>query len=115
MVNVSQSSLPLKEGYIIFYSKSSTKVFKLHLGKRLGVNICSLVVCWNILELDHTFLHHIMYEVIPNLYVLQLVVKCRIHWHLHTTLVIMVIHGWIWNLAKQSYKKFTKPNCFSGC
>ena len=70
MVNVSQSSLPLKEGYILFYSKSSAKVFKLHSGKRLGVNICSLVICRNILELDRTFLHHIMYEVILNLYVL---------------------------------------------
>ena len=79
MVNVSQSSLPLKEGYILFYSNSSTKVFKIHPGKRLGVNICSLVVCKNILEIDHTFLHHIMYEVIPNLYVLRLVVKYRIH------------------------------------
>ena len=67
MVNVSKSSLPLKEGYVLFYLKSSVKVFKLHPGKRLGVNICSLVLCRNILELDHTFLHHIMYEVILDL------------------------------------------------
>ena len=79
MVNVCQSYLPLKEGYVLFYSKSSTKVFKLHSGKRLVVNICSLVVCQNILELDRTFLHHIMYEVILNLYVLRIVMKYRIH------------------------------------
>ena len=35
MVNVSQSSLPLKEGYVLLYSKSSVKVFKLHLGRGL--------------------------------------------------------------------------------
>ena len=79
MVSVSQSSLPLKEGYVIFYSKSSTKVFKFHPGKRLGENIYSLVICRNILELDRTFLHHIMYEVILNLYVLRLVMKYMIH------------------------------------
>ena len=79
MVNVSQSSLPLKEGYVLFYSKFFAKVFKLHPGKRLGVNICSLVVCRNILDLNRTFLHHIMYEVIPNLYVLQLVMRYKIH------------------------------------
>ena len=79
MLNVSQSSLPFKEGYILFYSKSSAKVFKLHPGKRLGVNIYSLVVYQNIMELDRTFLHHIMYEVIPNLYMLRLVMKDRIH------------------------------------
>ena len=79
MVNVSQSSLPLKEGYILFYSKSPAKVFKLHLGKRLGVNIWSLVVCWNIPELDRTFLHHIMYVMILNLFVFRLVGKYRIH------------------------------------
>ena len=49
MVNVSQSSLPLKEGYVLFYSKSSAKVFKFHPGKRLGENICNLVICQNIL------------------------------------------------------------------
>ena len=49
IVSVSQSSLPLKEGYVLFYSKSSAKVFKFHLGKRLGENICSLVIYWNIL------------------------------------------------------------------
>ena len=38
-----------------------------------------VVICWNILELNRTFMHHIMYEVIPNLYVLPLVVKCMIH------------------------------------
>ena len=79
IVSVSQSSLPLKEGYVLFYSKSSAKVFKLHPGKRLGVNIRSLVVCRKILELDRTFLHHIMYEVILSLYVLRLVMKYRIH------------------------------------
>ena len=79
MVNVSQSSLPLKEGYVLFYSKSSAKVFKLHPGKRLGVNIYSLVVCRNILDLDHMLLHHIMYEVIPSLCVLRLVMKYMIH------------------------------------
>ena len=115
MVSISQSSLPLREGYIILYSKSSAKVFKLHSGKRLVENICSLVICQNILELDHTFLHHIMYEVIPSLCVLQLVMKYRIQWHLHITLVITVNHDWLWNLAKQSCKNFTKPNYFLGC
>ena len=36
-------------GCALFYSKSSTKVFKFHPGKRLGENICSLVICQNIL------------------------------------------------------------------
>ena len=49
MVNVSQSSLLLKEGYVLFYSKSSAEVFKFHSGKRLGENICSLVIGRNIL------------------------------------------------------------------
>ena len=66
MVNVSQSTLPLKEGYILFYSNSSMKLFKLHPRKRLGENIYSLVIYQNIQDLDRTFLHHIMYEVIPN-------------------------------------------------
>ena len=79
IVSVSQSSIPLKEGYVLFYSKYSMKVFKLHPGKRLGVNIYSLVICRNILELDCTFLHHIMYEVILSLYMLRLVMKYRIH------------------------------------
>ena len=70
IVSVSQSSLSFKEGYVLFYSKSSAKVFKIHLGKRLSENIYILVICRNILEFDHTFLHHIMYEVILNLYVL---------------------------------------------
>ena len=70
MVNVSQSSLPLKEGYVLLYSKYFVKVFKLHSKKRLGVNICSLVVCRNILDLDRAFLDHIMYEVILSLCVL---------------------------------------------
>ena len=79
MVNFSQSSLPLKEGYILFYSNSSVKVFKLHHGERIGVNICSLVICQNILQLDRIFMHHIMYEVILSLCVLRLVMKYKIH------------------------------------
>ena len=79
MVDVSQSCLPLKEGYILFYSKYFMKSFKLHPGKRLGDNICSLVIYRNMPELDRTFLHHITYEVISNLYVLRLVVKYKIH------------------------------------
>ena len=59
IVSVSQSSLPLKEGYVLFYSKSSVKVFKFHPRKRLGI-YCSSTV----------FLHHITYEVILNLYML---------------------------------------------
>ena len=78
MVNVSQSSLPLKEGYILFYSNYFVKVLKLHPRKGLDVNIYSLVICQNILELNHTFLHHITYELISNLYVLRLVVKYKI-------------------------------------
>ena len=79
IMSVSQSSLPLKERYVLFYSKSSAKVFKLRPGKRLDENICSLVICRNILELDRTFLHHITFEVILNLYMLRLVMKYKIH------------------------------------
>ena len=49
MVNVSQSSLPLKEGYVLFYSKYSVKVFKFHSRKRIGENIYSMDIFWNIL------------------------------------------------------------------
>ena len=49
MINFCQSSLSLKEGYVLLYSKSSSKVFKFNPGKRLSENIYSIVICWNIL------------------------------------------------------------------
>ena len=55
IVSVSQSFLPLKEGYVLLYSKSFTKVLKLHPRNKLGLNIYSLVVCRNIPEFDYTF------------------------------------------------------------
>ena len=62
MVNVSQSSLPIKDGYVLLYSTSFTKFIKLHHGKMLGVNIYNLAFYQNIMELDHTFLYHVMYD-----------------------------------------------------
>ena len=107
-----ESPFPLKEVYILLYSKSSMKVFKLHSRKRLGMNICNLVICINILELDRTFLHHIMYELIHILCVLRLVMKYRIHWHLRTTLVISVNHGWLWNLANNPVRSLRSQTAF---
>ena len=76
---MSELPFPFKEGYIFFYSKSSTKVFKLCLGKRLGKNICSLSIYLDVLLLERTLLHHITNEVILNLYMLRLIVKHEIH------------------------------------
>jgi hypothetical protein len=48
-------------------------VLKLYTRQRIGQHICNLFICANILELYSSPLHHIMDEVIPDLYVLRLI------------------------------------------
>jgi hypothetical protein len=67
---VSSTLLPLSREVLSDYTKLVSKVLKLYTRKRIGQHICNLFICANILELYSSSLHHIMNEVIPNLYVL---------------------------------------------
>jgi hypothetical protein len=67
---VSSTLLPLSREVLSDYTKLVSKVLKLYTRQRLGQHICNLFICANILELYSSSLHHIMNEVIPDLYVL---------------------------------------------
>jgi hypothetical protein len=85
---VSSASLPLSREVLSDNTKLVSEVLKLHTRQRLGQQICNLFICANILELYIPALHHITNVVIPDLYVLRLIME---HWvlrHLDTTLVI---------------------------
>jgi hypothetical protein len=76
----------------------------------LGENICNLVVCRYILQLNCASLNPITNEVVPDLNVLRSVMK---HWSLrefYATLIITVNDG-RWHLqTKQTDQCLTKPN-----
>jgi hypothetical protein len=74
---VSSTSLPLLREVLSDYTKLVSEVFKLHTRQRLGQHICNLLICANILELYNSSLHHITNVVIPDLYVLRLIME---HW-----------------------------------
>jgi hypothetical protein len=85
---VSSTSLPLSREVLSDYTKLVSKVFKLYTRQRLGQHICNLLIYGNILELYSSHLHHIMNVVIPDFYVLRLIMEYRVLHHLYTTLVI---------------------------
>jgi hypothetical protein len=67
---ISSTLLPLSRDVLSEYTKIVSKVLKLYTGQRLGQHICNMFICANILELCISSLHHIMNEVISDLYVL---------------------------------------------
>jgi hypothetical protein len=67
---VSSTLLPLSREVLSDYTKLVSKVLKLYMRHRLGQHICNMFICANILELYSSSRHHIMNEVIPDLYVL---------------------------------------------
>jgi hypothetical protein len=84
----SSASLPLSREVLSYYTKLVSKVFKLYTRQRLGQQICNLLICANILELYNSSLHHITNIVIPDFYVLRLIMEHRVLCHLYATLVI---------------------------
>jgi hypothetical protein len=72
---VSSTLLPLSREVLSDYTKLVSKVLKLFTRQRLGQHICNLFICVNIMEIYSSSLHHIMNEVIPDLYVLQLIME----------------------------------------
>jgi hypothetical protein len=85
---VSSASLPLSKEVLSDYTKLVSKVLKLYMRQSLGQHICNLLICANILELYGSPLHHIMNVVIPDFYVLRLVMEHRVLCHLYAALVI---------------------------
>jgi hypothetical protein len=85
---VSSTSLPLSREFLSDYTKLVSKVFKLYRRQRLGQHICNLLICANILELYNSSLYHIMNVVIPDFYVLRLIMEHWVLCHLYATLVI---------------------------
>jgi hypothetical protein len=85
---VSLALLPLSREVLSENTKLVSEVLKLYTRQRLGQHICNLFICANIFELYNSPLHHIMNVVIPDLYVLLIIME---HWvlrHLYATLVI---------------------------
>jgi hypothetical protein len=90
---VSSTSLPLLREVLSDNTKLVSEVLKLHTRQRLGQHIYNLLIYANILELYSSSLHHITNVVIPDFYVLQLVMEQRVLHHLYATLVITKNHG----------------------
>jgi hypothetical protein len=85
---VSSASLPLSREVLLDNTKLVSEVLKLHTRQRLGQHIYNLLICANILELYSSPLHRITKVVIPDLYVLRLIME---HWalrHLYATMDI---------------------------
>jgi hypothetical protein len=72
---VSSTLLPISREVLSDYTKLVSKVFKLYMRQRLGQHICNLFICANILELYRSSLHHIMNEVILDLYVIRIIME----------------------------------------
>jgi hypothetical protein len=72
---VSSALLPLSREVLSDYTKLVSKELKLYTRQRLGQHICNQFICANILELYSSSLHHIMNEVIQDLYVLRLIME----------------------------------------
>jgi hypothetical protein len=66
---VSSTLFPLLREVLSDYTKLLSKVLKLYMRQRLGQHICNMFIFANILELCSSYLHHIMNEVISDLYV----------------------------------------------
>jgi hypothetical protein len=85
---VSSKSLPLLREVLSDYTNLVSKVLKLYMIQRLGQHICNMLIRANILELYGSPLHHITNVVIPDFYVLRLVMEHMVLCHLYATLVI---------------------------
>jgi hypothetical protein len=85
---VSSGSLPLLREVLSDYTKLVSEVLKLHTRHRLSQDICNLLICANILELYSSLLYHVTNVVIPDLYVLCLIMEHWVLCHLYATLVI---------------------------
>jgi hypothetical protein len=72
---VSLASLPLSRKVLSDNTKLVSEVLKLHMRQRIGQHICNLLICANILELSNSPLYHITNVVIPDLYVLRLIME----------------------------------------
>jgi hypothetical protein len=67
--------LPLSREVLSDYTKLVSKVLKLYTRQRLGQHISNMFIRANIMELYVSSLHHITNEVIPDLYVLRLIME----------------------------------------
>jgi hypothetical protein len=67
--------LPLSREVLSDYTKLVSKVLKLDTRQRLGQHINKLFIRANIMELYGSSLHHITNEMIPDLYVLRLIME----------------------------------------
>jgi hypothetical protein len=67
--------LPLSREVLSDYTNLVSKVLKLYTRQRPGQHICNLLIHVNIMELYSSSMHHIMNEVMPDLYVLQLIME----------------------------------------
>jgi hypothetical protein len=72
---VSSTLLPLSKEVLSDYTKFVSKVLKLYTRQRLGQHICNMFICANIMELYSSSLHHIINEVIQDIYVLRLIME----------------------------------------
>jgi hypothetical protein len=61
------STLPLSEEDILHHSKFISKEDKLALYQGFGENVCNLLICGDVLELDCALLNLVSDEVIPDL------------------------------------------------
>ena len=85
---LSSMSLPLLREVLSDNTKLVLEVLNLHTRQRISQHICYLLICANILELYNSLLHHVTNVVIPDLYVLHLIMEHWVLCHLYATLVI---------------------------
>jgi hypothetical protein len=85
---VSSTSLPPLREVLSDYTKLVSKVLKLYMRQRLGQHICNLLIYANILEIYNSPLHQITKVVIPDFYVLRIIMEHWVLYHLYVTLVI---------------------------
>jgi hypothetical protein len=85
---VSSASLPLSREVLSDNIELVLEVLKLHTRHRLGQHIYNMLICANILELYSSPLHHFTNVMIPDLYVLRLIMEHWVLCHLYATLII---------------------------
>jgi hypothetical protein len=108
-------TLPLSEEGIMHHSKFVPKEYKLLFNQGFGQNIYNLLICGDILKLDHSLLNPISNEVIHDLNMLGSVMEYWILRAFDTTLITTIYHHRIQLLIKQSCKQFAKQNGFTTC
>ena len=87
---LSDSSPPLGGNLDLENTKLLPEVLKLHYGQCIGQHISYLFVRRNILELQYSYLHHILDIVILNIDMLEIFMEHRVLRQLHTTLVVTI-------------------------